>query len=213
LIDRHGNEHVNDTSPDERADRGTAEVDTAVIGGTLLTMRGDALGIGYFLLALSVVRGAFPLYAAYLSLLFKFLEGAAAVQFYHRVLSFLQSGRLSGNPWPKVRHHLVVVFVLGIGTYLVVSIVTEGPFLVGLRYDVTLVYTLVTVAVTFLGVRWRLRVVGGDLNSAVLLGVTLGVAGAAVYDYTLAGELLVAAAGSTAYAVGFWAAALLVFRS
>lgn len=169
-------------------------------------------GVGYFLFALSVLQTAFGLYAAYLTVLFKFLEGAAAVQFYRRVVSVVRSGSTGGNPWPRVRHSLAVVFVLGVGAFLVRSVLIRSTAGAGRWRELSLIYTVVTALVTFLGVRWRLRVVSDDYNAGVLWGLTLGVVGAGLYDYTLTGEILVTAAGSVTYSLGFWGAAFLAFR-
>lgn len=171
------------------------------------------LGGGYFFSALALVSTSYAAYAAYLYLLFRTLEGAAAVQIYRRVVGFVKSGASGGIGSARLRHHLVMAFVAGLGLYLAVEVLTNGPLYRNVLTDISLLYTLFVSVLSFLAVRWRLRSVRGEYNPGIVSGLAFGVAGAQVYGFTLAADALVFLGGSVCYAVGFWVAAGLLFES
>lgn len=171
------------------------------------------LAVGYFFSALALLSTSYAAYAAYLFLLFRTLEGAAAVQIYQRVLEFIKKGTVSGNVRSRLRYHLVTVFIAGLGLYLAIKVLTSGPIYRGVWTDLSLIYTIFVSVLTFLAVRWRLRHVTSDYNVGIVSGIALGVAGAQVYGFTLAEDLLVFVGGSICYSFGFWVAAGFLFGS
>jgi hypothetical protein len=168
-------------------------------------------GAGYFFLSLSVIRTSYGAYAAFLFVLFRTLEGAAAVQIYARILAFLQDGSLPGDFKAKFRHYLVTFFIIALGSYLVLHVLIRGPFLRGFWYDLSLVYTVTSATLAYVSVRWRLRDVQSDINGAVIAGIAVCIAGAQIYGFSLTEDVLLSVVGGVVYAIGFWSAAWFLF--
>ena len=168
-------------------------------------------GLGYLFLTLSVLRSSYGVYAAFLFLLFRGVEGVAGVHLLARILAFLRGGGLDGNLGPRVRHLLVVFFVTALGSYLVVKGLLGRPVVAGVWYDVAVVYTVGTAVLAFLAVRWRFRDVADEVNPGVTSGLALCIAGAQVFGFSLAGDVLLTLAGSVVYSAGYWVGALSLF--
>ncbi|WP_152421495.1 hypothetical protein [Haloferax gibbonsii] len=171
------------------------------------------LGLGYFFIALSLIQGNFGLYGTYLFILFRAVEGAAAVLIFVRLLTFFRGGYYSSSVFTKVRHILVVFFITTLGVSLLLKILIDGPFIGSLWYNLSLVYTVLVVVLTLISVRWRLRKVQADTNLGVTGGIALGVAGGQIYSFSLASEIAILLLGSLVYTIGFWSAASLLFSS
>lgn len=169
------------------------------------------LGIGYFLIALSFISANFGLYGTYLYLLFRTVEGAAALAIFIRILSYFRSGSYSTNLSSKARHILFVFFIMTVGVSLLLKVLIDDPFIGGVWYNLSLVYTVLVAVLTFVAVRWRLRKVQADTNIGVTGGIALGVAGGQIYGYSLGGEIAILLVGSVLYAIGFWSAVAFVF--
>ncbi|MFB6196270.1 MAG: hypothetical protein ABEI80_08855 [Haloplanus sp.] len=169
-----------------------------------------ALGGGYLFSALSVIRTDYGAYAAFLFLLFRGLEGAAAVRFYRKVTFVLRNRRTpsGSNVSSFVTRRLLVFFFGVVGVGLLVSALAPGAveragFSVANPRGL---YTAVTFSFAMLGVYWRLAPVRDDYNWLVLIGFGFSVAGAELFNYAaLATEVALSFAGGVAYAVGFWA--------
>lgn len=165
------------------------------------------VALGYLFLTLSVLRTSYAAYAVYLHLLFRGVEGAAAPHLYVKVYDLLKGNGYGGSLGTKVKHKLAVLFVLALGAYLAVKAVVGMPQIGGYWYNLGMVYTVVVASVTALAVRWRYREISDELNSGVVMGLALCIAGAQVYGFTLAGDIALTVAGSVVYAIGFWASA------
>lgn len=164
------------------------------------------LSVGYLLLALAVLQESYPLYGAYLFIIFKGVEGAAAARFYRKVAYVLRNRTLSGGTRIRDRvYHLGLVFsIILAGAGFVVYLSTSGYENV---YSTSLmIYTVVLVSISALGVWWRLQMVSADYATPTLVGFVLCITGGQTFGYaTLTREILVMIAGSVAFAVGFWA--------
>jgi len=160
---------------------------------------------GYFLLALSILKGSYNLYGAYLYVLFRVVEGAAAARFYRKVAYVLRNRSLPGGSNIRARvYHLALVFsIMLAGGGLLAYLVTSGHENV---YSSGLViYTAVAVLVSGLGVWWRVKLLSGDYAIITLLGFVLCMAGSQTFGYaSLTQEIIVAVAGGVAFTVGFW---------
>jgi len=165
------------------------------------------IAFGYFFAALSIISTSYRLYSIYLFLVFRTLEGAAAVQIFRKIIAFFRSGTVSSNLKAKIRHKLVGFFILVIGLYLMFSVVTSGPIFESVWYDLTLIYTALVAILTFISVRWRLRKTKQEFNTAIVTGIAMGVAGAQIFGYTLVSDILITLAGGITYSIGFWVAA------
>lgn len=170
-----------------------------------------ALSLGFFFMALSVLRTAYALYAAYLFVLFRVVKGAADLRVYRKLVAVLRTRSLADvSSGHLLTHGAVIVFVLIAGGWLAFGVMTRGPRLRSTWYDLALIYTGVSVAITSVGVRWRLQETDTDYSTGVTLGLMLCIAGADVFDYgTFGAEVAVTMAGVVSYGVGFWGAAFL----
>ncbi|MGB9958823.1 hypothetical protein ACOZ4B_20885 (plasmid) [Haloferax prahovense] len=170
------------------------------------------LGVGFLFFSLSVLRTSYGMYAIFLYLLFRVVEGVAVVQFYRRVLDFLKTKSLSGNLSAKIRYHLLVLFIIAVGSYLVLQVITSELYIHAFWYDIQLIYTMVSFLLAFIGVRWRLRKVKTEYNIAVISGIGLCIAGAQTFDFAGTTDIVLSFAGAGAYSVGFWIAALFLLK-
>lgn len=171
----------------------------------IITAGGVALG--YLFLTLSVLRTSYAAYAVYLHLLFRGVEGAAAPHVYVKIYDFLSGKGYGGSLATKIKHKLAVVFVLALGAYLAVKAVVGTPQIGGYWYNLSMVYTVVVASVTALAVRWRYREISNELNSSVVIGLALCIAGAQIFGFTLTGDVALTLVGSVVYAIGFWTSA------
>ena len=162
------------------------------------------VGLGYLFLTLSVLRTSYGSYAGYLYLVFRGVEGVAATHIYLKAFNFLRGKGSGGNLKNKAKHLLVVFFVAALGGYLILKGLVERPRFGGIWYDVSLIYTVMVALLSFLAVRWRYRDITADLNSGVILGLAMCIAGAQIFGFSLTGDILLTAAGSVVYSVGFW---------
>lgn len=165
------------------------------------------LGFGYLFLTLSVLRTSYAGYAAFLYLVFRGVEGVAATHLYVKIYELLQGKGLSGNYALKAKHILVVFFVFALGSYLVLKAIVDAPQVAGYQYDLTMVYTGVVATVSVLAVRWRYRDVAKELNSGIVGGLALCIAGSQIFGFSLTGDVLLTVAGSLIYSLGFWISA------
>jgi hypothetical protein len=168
-----------------------------------------ALAIGFLFLALSILRSAYDIYATYLFLLFRTVEGAAVVRFYRKVLYVLQNWSLPGSTslGDKALHYLVVFSVLAGGLGLAFNVLSNGPVFRSFWYDLALIYTVTSFLLAFLGANWRLQVVENKLNGLIIVGFALCVAGAEIFNYaSISGDIAVTFAGAITYMIGFWVA-------
>jgi hypothetical protein len=171
------------------------------------------LGIGYFFIALSFISGNLGMYGAYLYLLFRTVEGAAAVLIFNRIISLFRSGSISTNLSRRARHLLLVFFITTVGVSLMLKVLMDGPFIGSVWYNLSLLYTVLIAVLTFLSVRWRLRKVQADTNLGVTSGLALGIAGGQVYSYNLGGEIAILVLGGLLYSLGFWSAVGFMFTN
>ena len=172
-----------------------------LVGGTLLSL-------GYWLTSMSVLRGSYDLYAAYLYLLFHATEGAAAAHFYRRVVHAFHHRSLPGGGQLRTRVlHVAAIFSVvlsGVGLFVYRSGVSS---VTGRTVSLGLAYTVVAVGVTSLGVWWRVRPLGNDYRVPTLLGFAACVTGAELYGYASPSlDVIVALAGAAAHVSGFWIA-------
>lgn len=171
------------------------------------------LGMGYFFIALSFISGNFGLYATYLYLLFRVVEGAAALTIFLRIFSYFRSGSYSTDLSSKARHILLVFFIITTGVSLLLKVLIDGPFIGSIWYSLSLVYTVLIAVLTFVSVRWRLRKVQANTNIVVTSGIALGVAGGQIYSYGLETEIAILLVGSMLYTIGFWSAVGIVLTN
>lgn len=179
-----------------------------LVGGTLLAT-------GYWFTVISVIRGTYGLYAAYLYLLFRAVEGAAAAHFYHKVLDILRGKSAPGGT--KIR-----AYALHIGAVFSVILTGSGIILYRLEggavglFDgsIRLTYTIVLLVVTLLGVWWRIQPLRNEYRIPTLLGFTACVTGAELYGYaSVELNISVLLAGSLTQVFGFWLAVVIwLFR-
>lgn len=169
------------------------------------------LTFGYLFVSLSVISAHYDLYAAYLFVLFRTVEGAAAVRFYRKVVHVLRhrSTDLSSGTG-RAYKYVSTFFVSIVGTGIFIQILLNGPYIHTVLWDLALVYTGVSLAIAVIGAWWRLRDVRDGINSGISLGVLLVVGGAEIFNYTLlAQEIVVTLFGSLSYSIGFWGAVLI----
>lgn len=167
------------------------------------------LGMGYLFAALSVIQTNYGAYAAFLFVLFRGLEGAAAVRFYRKVLFVVRQRRMPSGTGAAgfVTHRLLVFFLSVVSLGLLVSAlapatVERAGFSVANPRGV---YTVTTFSMAMLGVYWRFTPVQSDFNWLVILGFGLSVAGAELFNYAALGtEVVMTVVGSVAYSAGFW---------
>lgn len=167
------------------------------------------LGTGYLFAALSVIQANYSAYAAFLFVLVRGLEGAAAVRFYRKVVFVVRNRQAPGgaSAGSFVTHRLLVFFFTVVGLGLLVSALTpttveRAGFSIANPRGV---YTASTFALAVLGVYWRLAPVKDDYNWLILTGFSLSVAGAELFNYAALGtEVALSFVGGAAYSAGFW---------
>lgn len=175
------------------------------------TIAAGGVALGYLFLTLSVLRTAYAEYAAFLYLVFRGVEGVAATHLYVKVYNVLQGKGLGGNYVAKAKHMLGVFFIFGLGSYLALKAILGTPRVAGYWYNLSMVYTGVVAAVSVMAVRWRYRDLAKDLNTGVVGGLALCIAGAQIFGFTLAGDIALTLAGSVVYSFGFWVSAYLLW--
>lgn len=105
-----------------------------------------------------------------------------------------------------MKYRIAALFVVLVGGYVVVKILTTGPF-VGTRLrEIAFVWTLATFALSYLGLSKRLHPLSGTVPRQLLVGYMLCIAGASIYDLTFVLDVTAMLVGSVAYSAGFWIA-------
>lgn len=168
-----------------------------------------SFALGFFFASLSVLRNAYGLYAAYLFLLFRTVEGAAAARFYRKVVFAVRNRSLPGSTTMSDRalHYMVVFSILVAGLGVAFNVLSKGPVFRSVWYDLALVYTVVSFLLAFVGAHWRVRSLSDDFNGGIAIGFALCIGGAETFNYaSIAGEIGTTVAGSATHLVGFWAA-------
>lgn len=163
---------------------------------------------GYLFFALAFLQSSYGAYAGYLYLLFRIVEGAAGVRFYHKVMTVIQTRHLPGGS-SGFTTYLAATFFVTIGAVgLFIHIVREGAVYRSIQFDARMVYTAATFSISGLGIYWRMTSVGRSFNRPVIVGFVLCVAGAELFNYAFIGtELALYALGFVAYSIGFWSLA------
>jgi len=169
------------------------------------------VAFGYLFLTLSVLRTNYGWYAGFLYLVFRGVEGVAAIHMYAKVYNFLRGKGFGGSYTARAKHMLAVFFVLALGLYLTIKALVGSSRIGGVWYNLSMVYTGVVAVVSVLAVRWRYRDIAREVPNGVVGGLALCIAGAQIFGFTLAGDIVLSIAGSVVYSIGFWVAAYLLW--
>lgn len=165
------------------------------------------LGLGYFFITLSVLSTAYGVYAGFLYILFRAVEGVAALHIFYRIYDFVRGEGLESDLTKRVKHLLLTFFIMALSIYLLLKVLVVGPVLGGIWYDISVIYTVSVATLSFLAVRWRYRHISSELNSGIVFGLALCIAGAQIFGFSLTGDVLLMFAGSVVYSAGFWGSA------
>ena len=174
----------------------------------------SGIGFGIMLSAIAVIQ-EFQISNIYIILLLfcgRAIEGVTAIRFYKKVSRFIRTREWGGELRAKIKHKLLILFIIVVGLYLVGFAIVHGPFFRSLGYTIQFVWSLTTLLVTAIGLRWKLRPVREEFNRKLIRGVILFVTGAELFNFALIGELIATMAGSIGYSVGFWFAAAILIR-
>jgi len=171
------------------------------------------LALGFLFAALSLLQSNLSVYAVYLFLLFRTLEGAAAVLFYQKVAHVITNRSLpSSTRFKEKAKHLLLVFAivaggLGVAFHLLADASgTNFPW-----YQLAGVYTIVSFLLAILGVRWRLQPLSDDMNTPLIVGLALCIGGAEIFNYgSIFTEIAITGLGVLTYQAGFWAAVVII---
>lgn len=171
-----------------------------------------SLALGFFFAALSLLQSDFDLYALYLFLLFRTIEGAAAVRFYQKVAHVILTQSLpASSRFKKKAKHLLLVFAVVAGGFgVALNIIANASDRTFPWYQLAGVYTVVSFLLAVLGVRWRLQPITDDINTLLIAGLAMCIGGAEIFNFgSIFTEIAIISAGSVTYQIGFWAAVLL----
>lgn len=171
-----------------------------------------SLAMGFLFAALSLLQSNLDLYAVYLFLLFRTIEGAAAVRFYQKVAHIIVTQSLpTSNRFKKKAKHLLLVFAIVAGGFgVALNIIANASGRTFPWYQLAVVYTIVSFLLAVLGVRWRLQLISDDINTPLIIGLALCIGGAEIFNFgSIFTEIAVISTGSITYQAGFWAAVLL----
>lgn len=183
-----------------------------------------SLVVGYLFLAVAFIRqyASVASLSMYLFFLTRVMEGAASLRFFKKIFEFLSGGSSGASPmraiftWflPRIKYWLLSLFVGLVTISLMVHVLTRDAVIQEPKFKIALIYTLGSFLIAVLGVAYRLRSTPEVFNRVAKFGIILCLAGAAIYDYgTLAGEFVAWGVGIAGYTVGFWVAAVVIFRA
>lgn len=203
--------HVVPKGQETRASESTDEITIPVRDYQLLIA---GLTLGILLSAIAVIQRfqISNLYAMLLLFCGRAIEGVAAIRFYKKAIRFLRTREWSGDFGARAKHKLTMLFIVIVGIYLAGYALVNGPFLRSLGYTIQFVWTITTVLLTAVGLRWKLRPVEDQFDGKIILGVILFVTGAELFNFTFLGQLAATLIGSLGYSVGFWFAAAFLIR-
>lgn len=147
-----------------------------------------------------------------LTMLAKWIEGVSAIRFYQKLASFLDN-----KQWPRsitlketVTFKLASLFAFVIGGWAIVLILVTGPFLNSIQYDIALVWTLMTLSISFIGLSYKFWAIRSDISPIALLGLILLITGGELANLrSLSEQIWIFIIGNAVYTLGYWGAAYL----
>lgn len=145
----------------------------------------------------------------------RWIEGVAAVRFYQKVAYVLRHRDLphTGTLTDRVALKLLMLFTVIMGGWAVLLVLTRGPFIRSLTYDLALVWTLVSATISILGMSLKFLSIRDQLPLISLFGFAVASTGAELFNFTsLFTELKVFAVSNISYSLGYWVAVYLWLR-
>lgn len=173
-------------------------------------------GLGVLLTASAVLRqfNTLWLYAMLLFCLGQVISGAAAVRLYKKLLYLSREHEWPGQWQTKVKKMLLRIFLVIIAGWLLFLVLTGTSLYGGFAESLQFIWTFLIFSTSALGIAFKLDYARGVLNYRLRIGFILCVAGASVFNIApFLRDLLVLIAGTVAYSIGFWFAAVLLIRS
>jgi hypothetical protein len=166
-------------------------------------------GLGTFLCAVGGLRhfGLLQPYVVGLYVLGRAVEGIGAVHFYKRLLSWKSTPTNYTTLTTGALYHVGGFFVVLLGGWVLTLV--AAPALAPERTGVNLLllWTLVTAAVTALGLYWKFSVAAVRYPRGIVIGTILYITGAEIYNFSaLTTDLFAVVLGGAGYAAGFWLA-------
>lgn len=163
------------------------------------------------------------LFAAAFYLLGKWFSGIGAVRFYQKVQKVVYKRRMTmngtavvtqerrdgrGHLWRTITlffgFKLAIFLVVLVGTGIALYLLAFGPLVVTVAYELLVVWTLVTLLISILGLTWKFWSLRGELPVTVTGGIIILISGAQIYNYRLlVTDITLFIAGEVVYTLAY----------
>ena len=137
----------------------------------------------------------------------RWIEGVAAVKTYRKIASLIRGYDVSSESKfvGRIRFHVVILFLLVVGGWAIIALLVYGPIQFTRGYFVALVWTLLTVIISLIGMSWKFWSIRNAKSSSTLLGFLLITAGAEIYNYSsLFLDFSSFTISNISYSMGYW---------
>ena len=175
---------------------------------------GFALGI---LLSASAVLRHFDALWIYATLLFclgQLISGAATIRFYKKLIYVSRKRQLPSTPHSTVKKMLLWASVILVAGWLLFLHLSGTEVYGSKGKNLQFIWTFVVFSMAVLGIKFRLSYASGQLNKHLKMGFILCVGGASIFNFqAVLLDLAALVAGSVAYMIGFWTAAIFLIRA
>lgn len=173
-------------------------------------------GLGVLFCASAVLRhfDALWIYATLLFCLGQVISGAGAVRLYKKLLYLSREHEWPGQWQNKVKKMLIRLFVVILAGWFLFLVLSGTNLYGGFGESLRFVWTFLIFSTSALGIVFKIDYARGVLNRRLRGGFILCVAGASTFNVApFLLDLMVLIAGTIAYSIGFWFAAVMLIRS